>query len=160
MATPSDLTPLALFEGIAEPALDKLAGLATLQSFAQGDVIYTFDEVSTFFGVVVTGRIMIEREVTPDIIATTETLNPGDPFGLSSLIHGARHKGAAHCREDSEVLLFTGTEVMALLDEEPELGAKLLSRLYAVAVERLHVRTNQFIKLLGLNPELKAAMGD
>ena len=158
MATPSDFLQLPLFADIPESSLEKLSAIATLQSFAQGDVIYSFDEISIFFGVVVTGRIMIEREISSEIIATTNTLNPGDPFGLSALIKGARHKGAAHCREACEVLLFTGADLLALMDEEPIMGYVLIKRLYAESVDRLFVRTNQFIKLLGLNPELQAAM--
>lgn len=158
MATLSDLTGIDFFAGIPGASLEKLAALGTVQEFAKGDVVYNYDEPTTFFCVVLKGRIMFERNIAPGIIATIMTLNPGDLLGVSALIESQRHKGTAVCRDQSVILLLPGADVIRLMNEDPALGFMLMKKLYATLINRLHVRTEQFLKLLALNPELKEVM--
>ena len=159
MATLSDLTQLALFAGIPEASLEKAAAIAVVQEFAKGDVIYTYDEHPTYFCVVLKGRVMFERTMGDNVVATIMTLNSGDAFGLSALLEGERHKGTAVCREAVDILLIPGMDLAKLMEQDTLMGFTLMKRLYAVTVTRMNARTEQFLKLLGLNPELREVMG-
>lgn len=119
---------LALFDGVSEQQLDVLAAAASERDAPAGAVLVERDHPASGMFVLEEGRAVVElgeRQVE---------LGPGDVFGEIALV-GLRGARTARVRALTEArcLCFARADVERVLDEEPELRA----RLRALAESRL-----------------------
>ena len=153
-----DSIKIPLFADIADELLEKLAKLATLERYADGNVIYKRGENASMFYILKSGEVILEQELGDDVIATTNQLKAGTSFGLSSLTHDSKYKTTAVAKGACELLFISSEEMLSLMQEDTALGYSLLKPLYDLLLSSLDLRTAQFLQMLTQHPELKAAL--
>ena len=114
----------------------QLEALGTARSYAQGAYIFHESQPRRVFGVVQRGKIAIQKGLRghPKVLTV---LGAGDSYGEGSLLDDYPHSTSALVLEDAAVLEFKRDDVQALLDQQPDLHAKLVVGAAQIIASRL-----------------------
>ncbi len=124
------------FQTVPPEMLQQIVKLATLKSYARGDMIYDFDEAADNIYIVASGRVdhSLRGEVEGEIL--DKVMLPGDVFGWAAVLTGRSVRMArTTCLERSEVLRINGEALMALVKQSPVNGDVVMSR-FATMITR------------------------
>lgn len=123
--------------GLTDPQIEKLAALSQEQRFDEGDLIVKSGERSRDFYLLLSGSASVE--VGSDFCTVcVQVLRPGDAFGWSSLLPGQETLFQVRARERCAALRLEGAALIALCQEDSELGVTLLRRVLLTAAQRVH----------------------
>jgi adenylate cyclase len=120
------LRACALFAGVGEDTLLKLAPMAQEVSVHEGHQFIFQDQVERHFFVLVSGRALIYRT---DETGTEVELNvngPGEPLGELGYFAGGRRSASARALEDTELLQIDYADLSRCFELAPELAIQLL----------------------------------
>lgn len=141
-----------IFEGFDDEELARLAAISELTTVLAGDIIFVQGANSQELYVIASGEVDIVFETTPgrlspdnqpDIIAT---LRIGEAFGEVALLdRGTRSATARSGRMDSTLVVIPSDELLALCEEQPSLGFKLMRNLAEGLAHTLRTRTNDML---------------
>lgn len=122
-------------------------GVCEVCEYETGDFIFEQGEHSARFYIIVEGQVLLKRSVNiGDRIADwpLALLGKGRVMGWSSLLHGPRYLTAsAICQKPSRVIAADGAVLRSVLEENPVIGLKVMSRLAWMLGERLRQTYNK-----------------
>ncbi len=150
-----ELKRIALLEDFPDDLLNKLQPLGQLRLFSEKSVIFEQGQKAEFFYMLLMGKVLLEVELTKDIMISIESIKPGYSFGWSSLFRGDFYKASAICSEPCEVIAFPGDELLDLLDKDTHLGYWFMKEAMEILKNQLIRRTDQFLKTLRMHPEIQ-----
>lgn len=101
------------------------------------------------------GKILLERNIKPQVTLALGAVNPGMPFGWTSLKSKGLYSWNAVCDEDSVVFVFDVDDLRKLCDEDNVLGYSLLLNLMVNVKARLDFRTEQLLRVIRNHPHIK-----
>jgi signal transduction histidine kinase len=160
-ATIETLKRFDFFDGIPDSALEKIAYLAKEDKYTAGSTLFTEGVKATHFFLILDGKVSLEKLVqlgrtgTPRR-ATIGVVGPWRPVGWSSLVDPYIYTSSIVCLEETTVLTFPGKELRHLMDEMPEVGCQLISRVASIIRERLNNSTSTLTYFLSIvSHELK-----
>jgi len=137
-----DLRGSALFGGLDEESLGRLAGIARpVRVEAETSVFSQHDPAAAFY-LLAAGAVKVFKLFRDGRTATLRHVRPGETFGESVLFHDA-YPSSAETMEDSLLYRFDTREFRALLLAEPRLGVNLLG-----AMARLMLLLNNRVEEL------------
>ena len=117
------------FQTVPPEMLQQIVKLATLKSYARGDVIYDFDEEADDVYIVASGRVNHALRSEGDGSILEKVMSAGDVFGWAAVLTGARGRMArTTCLERAEVIQINGEALMALIKQSPTTGDVVMSR--------------------------------
>jgi len=105
-----------LFAGLADDALEAIAGIATERDVEAGTVLTHEGRQEGYFFVIASGTVRIERGGR-----TLNTLRDGDFFGEISLLDGGPRTADAVAESPCQLLVMTYQRFHQLLDAAPEI---------------------------------------
>ena len=105
------LKAVPLFQGMTEPALEAVAGLASEIRFEAGQELTVEGEPGDSFYVVVDGQLRVSRHGTP-----IRDLGPGDFLGEISLIDGRPRSATTVAIGPVDALVIKRSEFQELMD--------------------------------------------
>jgi CRP-like cAMP-binding protein len=105
------LKAVPLFQGMTEPALEAVAGLADEVRFEDGQELTVEGEPGDSFYVVVDGRLRVSRHGAP-----IRDLGPGDFLGEISLIDGRPRSATAVAVGPVDALVIERSKFQELMD--------------------------------------------
>ena len=111
MSVVDQLKAVPLFQGMTEPALEAVCGLATEVRFADGQAVTVEGEPGEAFYVVVDGQLRVSRHGK-----TIRDLGPGDFLGEISLIDGRPRTASAVAIGDVTALAIERPAFQELMD--------------------------------------------
>lgn len=117
--------------------LQKLASLATVVEFSQGEIIHRAGDLGQAIYVVETGQVNIEVEVEDQKPITVLTIGPGQVFGLSSLFPPQRKRGTARVVQPTRAVVIDSNKLRHLLESNPALERILMLRVAEIINERV-----------------------
>jgi len=124
------------FQTVPPEMLQQIVKLATLKSYARGDMIYDFDEAADNIYIVASGRVNHSLRGEGDGEILDKVMLPGDVFGWAAVLTGRSVRMArTTCLERSEVLRINGEALMALVKQSPVNGDVVMSR-FATMITR------------------------
>jgi len=100
------------------------------------------------------GKILLEQKISKDIIATVGTVDPGESFGLSVLLHGPRRLMSAICSETATIYVIHKDALLGLMDQDHSMGYLIMKRAARVLNTRLILRTEQFLRSMHTHPDI------
>jgi len=150
-----ELRNIHMLQDFPEEKLQKIAQLANLQVVNAETVLYREGENLSNLYMLLSGKIILEVDVSEDISVTLGVIKPRFTIGTSSLISKARCYATAFCVEPSEVISFDARELYNLLENDLELGFLFMQRIVHIYESRLANRTSQFLRALRNHPELQ-----
>ncbi len=118
--TGSELESVSLFSGLNAHELDVIAGLLTIESYANGLSIVREGEVGYVFYVIKKGRAEASHEGT-----LLRELGEGDFFGEIAIDGDGKRSTTVTARGDLEVWAMFGTTLGQLEREHPEIASAL-----------------------------------
>ena len=140
----------ALFEPVAESALERVAGSLRRRSFRRGEVIFHAGDPGDSLHVIASGSVKIALESPDGDEAILVTLGPGAFFGELAVVDEAPRSATATAVEPSQTLTLTRDALRRLMDEDPRLRDALFAGV-AGALRRLTLQLEElsFLDLRG-----------
>jgi CRP-like cAMP-binding protein len=146
-----DLEKWKFARDLGQPWLGRLAGLARLKEFPEGEVLFHEGEASPSFYVVLSGRVTLEIEHQNDEIIDIDTAGPGDMLGWSVVFGQPRMTATARTASRCQLAVFDSGRIVDLCDHDPSFGVAFLRQIGQVVSDRLNStrRCLAFARALG-----------
>lgn len=118
-----------LFRGLPEPAVHRLAALATRRSYDKGEIIFAQgDDGDALYGVA-SGRVRISATGSGGQEVFLNIMEPGDTFGEIAVMDGLPRTAAATALDQATLIVIKRQDFLRLLEREPQLAIHLLKLL-------------------------------
>ncbi|RLB75198.1 MAG: hypothetical protein DRH15_14450 [Deltaproteobacteria bacterium] len=156
MVSIEELKKIYLVHRLEDDELNRLRPLCSVRIFSEKAIIFEQGQVADHFYMLLKGKVLLEVELTEDIMISLGSIKPGYSFGWSSLFEGSRYTSSAICSEPSEVITLPATALLNLMEEDPVLGYKIMRGALDILRSRLTKRTDQFLKTLRMHPDIQA----
>ncbi|ESS73817.1 cyclic nucleotide-binding protein [Methyloglobulus morosus KoM1] len=125
------------FSGLSEETLKYLCEYSSEFAIKKGQILFQQGENADKFYVVRNGRIAIQMPAIIGPSLEIQTLGKDQVLGWSWLISPYKWNFQAMPEEDSELLMFDGTTILARCEKEPKFGYELLKKFAALMSVRL-----------------------
>lgn len=137
------LKNLDFFEELSEAMIERLALLAEVKTYPEGEFLNKKKKEANFFYILLEGEISLEVESLTGKTVRLETIAPGGALGFSSLIEMAskRYLSDARALTPVKILRFPSHDVSLLFFQDFELGYLIMKKIAWVAKQRLVNRT-------------------
>ncbi|EIC28154.1 MULTISPECIES: Crp/Fnr family transcriptional regulator [Methylomicrobium] len=136
-ATRDYLSAHEFFSGLGDEALEFLSKCSNVQAIKKGQILFRQGENADKFYVVRSGRITVQMPAILGPPLEIQTLGQGQVLGWSWLISPYKWTFQSRAEEDSEVLQFDGTAILARCEREPKFGYELLKKFAGLMSVRL-----------------------
>ena len=118
-----------LLGGLPEPALDKLALLATRRSYRAGTRIFAEGDPGDALLGLIAGQVRISASTPGGQEVFLNILEPGDSFGEIAVLDGHPRTASADALTNAELFVIRRGDFLALIGKEPQLALPLLQLL-------------------------------
>ena len=139
--------------GLSPHALGRLAESASVQAYANGDVVMREGDESHPFGIVAGGRVALRLLVPERGAVTILTVEPGDVVGWSALVPPYRATSTAVAVEATRLIQFEVPALRRALREDSALAATVYPRLLEAVARRLGATRHQLLDLYAQEAE-------
>lgn len=130
-----------LFKGIPDEALIKIAALAQVESHEAGAILFTEGSAARDVYIIEEGRVAMDLSLSPTPgvgkQTTVETLSNGQSCGWSAVGGTAVYSMTARCTEPVRVIAINGERLRSLLDENPDIGYRVMESMAKIISSRL-----------------------
>jgi CRP-like cAMP-binding protein len=131
------LSTHAFFSGLDDSFMKFLTSSAKEVQIKEGHVLFQQGKPADKFYLVRNGKISVQVPALMGPTLELQTLGEDQILGWSWLIPPYRWNFHARALEDSEVLEFDGSAILARCEEDPKFGYELFKRFAALMSERL-----------------------
>lgn len=115
------LRKISLFRRIAPSDRARIAEVAYLKRYAQGDVIFREGDPGDTFLTIVEGRVKVFKATPAGKEIILEIFGTGDPLGAVAVYENADLPASAIALESTECLAIAQRDFFALLEQHPAL---------------------------------------
>ena len=143
MSRHEDLRAIQLFAGFDDAEIDAFVDAADRRSVPEDHVFFGMGTLNSLLFIVVAGSVKIDRLGSAEDIPLA-TLGAGQTFGEMSFMDGSRTTATVTAVEPTNVLEITRETVDRLIDEKPNMAAKLW-RNFALDLKHRLTKTNDLI---------------
>ncbi|GAB4157593.1 MAG: hypothetical protein Fur0037_25470 [Planctomycetota bacterium] len=128
-----------LFKGMDMVVQARLFAIANRQLLPKGDYLFLLGDHADHLYVLVEGKVEICFPLSlggtvKDI--AVETIEPGDTLGVSALVKPYKFTLSARAAERSELASFPRTELLKVIEGNPEIGCVFMRRLTEILGKR------------------------
>jgi len=159
MVSMEDIKAIYLLADLTDQILEEMSSMTELRQFKEREVIYEEGDSAENFYMLKRGKILLEVEVSKQIIISLGSIKSGYSFGWSALIPGSKHTSYAVCTEPCEVLITPGKKFLDLLNKDHAMGFKFMDGVMKILKNRLDRRTGQFLKVMTKHPDIQKLLG-
>ncbi len=126
------ISQLDLFKDLKTAELTRIAAITQLLRVGEGETLTRREGTANTFYIIISGMFMISYQKERAL-----TLNrKGDFVGWSSIADPQRYTGTTTALTAGEVLAIAGSDMLALMDENPDLKDKVMARITAGSTPR------------------------
>lgn len=148
------LRKVSIFQGLTGSQLESIAELCVEETHSPGSLIIREGEAANALYIVREGRVSLEMGVRlwPEQRIrqmTVETLNPGQPLGLSALTASDVWTMSARAVDRCRLIAISGAQLLRLMDSDSTMGQEISRRLADVLAERLNRTRISLTEYLG-----------
>ena len=156
MVSIEELKKINLVHELDDHELQKLSALCSLRIFSEKATIFEQGQEADTFYMLLKGKVLLEVELTENIMISLGSVKPGYCFGWSSIFDGSKYTSSAICSEPSEVIAIPAGSMLESMEQDPVLGYKIMKGALDILRSRLTRRTDQFLKTLRMHPDIQA----
>ncbi|MSO20619.1 MAG: DUF1003 domain-containing protein [Acidobacteria bacterium] len=117
----------SLFAALEDDELAMISSLIDTRHFSKGQIIFTRGDVGDSLYIVRDGQVEVSSDSTEGTKIVFAEYPPGEVFGEISLLDGGPRTATAVATEDSDLLIFDRTDVLALVTKHPDAALDLLA---------------------------------
>jgi CRP/FNR family cyclic AMP-dependent transcriptional regulator len=143
---------LRFLRGVTEKHLDELAGIAILEEYEEGDVLFAEGEAVDCVYLVVNGEVALEISASGIRPQHVLTVGSGESIGWSALLGRRRRTATAKVTERTTVLRMRGEELIGLCNNNPRLGYEIMRQTGIALADRLNAMRLRFLGVYRLQP--------
>ena len=126
------------FSGLDAPQLGRVAALGQVLSFPQDTRIYTIGDAIDNFYVLADGMVRFTLGLGKRDTSAGDIIRRGDVFGWAPLVEGyARRIATAYCLTACTVVALDGGALVALMENDHDLGYAIMKRLAVLLTSEL-----------------------
>ncbi|KAA3641978.1 MAG: Crp/Fnr family transcriptional regulator [Chloroflexi bacterium] len=147
MISPEKLRRYPFFGFLTDKEFDKVATVAEQVEWETGEAIFGIGDDAKWLFFLEEGYIDLHYSVMDEIDNTLRKdfyigeINPGEPFGHSSMLGARIYTATAVATKPSTGMRIEAKKLLALVEEDSALGAKMMQQVARAIFERLdHVR--------------------
>ena len=133
----------ALFKGLPEEQLDKIAELTVEKSYGRGETIFFEGDEAMGFYIVAHGQVKVFKMNPLGKEHILHIFGPGEPIGEVPVFHGMPFPASCETLVKSQLLYFPRREFIGLIESNPSVALNML----AVLSMRLRQFANQIENL-------------
>ena len=137
MTTTDYLSNHAFFKGLDDDFIRFLSESATKIRIKAGESLFKQGTRADKFYLLRSGQVVVQVPALMEPTLDIQTLGEDQILGWSWLIAPYRWSFQARAVEDSELLEFDGTAILAHCEEDPKFGYELFKRFASLMSERL-----------------------
>jgi CRP-like cAMP-binding protein len=143
------IASVPIFEGLEHGQLEAIAGCGRNEHVASGRFLLREGDPAERFFLIRRGSVALEVQAPGRGAVTIETLQAGDPVGLSWLFAPYRWQLDARAVEPCELIGFDGVCLRGKCDADHDLGYELMRRFAENLVDRLQATRLQLLDVYG-----------
>lgn len=125
-----------LFKRLTNEELEKVAGLGRQEIYPEEFTIFSESAMTGDLYIVDAGKVAVEMKLSvyPGLVqqATVEVVLEGDAFGWSAVLGSPIYSFSAKSVEPVRLVAIDGERLHSLLDENPDMGYRVMSALVEV----------------------------
>lgn len=122
----AQLREQAIFGGLDERILDRLAAISELRSFVTGSRLYAQGDLNIPFCILVSGQMSFFRTAPDGTVTVVDVVHPSGYTGLQAVLTQMPVLTGVEAVAPSRAILIDGAGLRALLHHEPALATALL----------------------------------
>jgi len=149
------LRKIYLLENLTDEMLDKLRPLAEIREYQNMEVVFRERDKAIYLYMLFQGKILLEVQASETLLIALGAVKPGFSFGWSALLSDAHYTAHAICSEPSDVIMIPGKKFLALMEEDHHMGYRIMEGVVHILKRRLERRTDQFLKTLRHDPDIR-----
>lgn len=146
MATVNDLKEFKFFDGFTDVQLDKLAAIASFETYEAGVQMYKKGDPARSLFMCLAGKVVMimdnyigQNRVPMQV--TVDVITKGEPMGWSAVVEPYLYTLGALCIDQSRFIALDTARLRALMNDDAELGYKIMKASAKVIASRLtHTR--------------------
>jgi CRP/FNR family cyclic AMP-dependent transcriptional regulator len=146
------LANIRFLQGVTEKHLEDLAGIARLEEYDEGDVLFSEGEPVDDVYLVIDGEVALEVSSSGVCPQQLLMLAAGESIGWSALMHRTHRMATAKVTAPTRVFRIDGMRLLALCEEHPRFGYQIMRATVAALAVRLHALQLRFFDIYRLQP--------
>ncbi|MBT8345776.1 MAG: cyclic nucleotide-binding domain-containing protein [Desulfofustis sp.] len=154
MISRKDIKNIVIFKHLTDEMINKLLPEMELLRFTEGEMIFSSGERADMFYSLKRGKILLEQRVLNKVTISVGTVKPGYSFGWSALLGDQNFTLDTVCGEPCEVLRIKAETLFSMIEEDWEMGYRLMHRLLHMVRRRLDGRTELLLKIIMDHPDM------
>jgi len=155
MVSLEDLRRIYILGSLTDEMLEKMQSVCQLHLFGERDVIFREGQKAENFYMLLKGKLLLEVEVSETIMISLGAVKPGYSFGWSALLPESVYTSYAICVEPCEVVAVPGDKFLHILEEDHNIGYRVMKNVVEILKRRLDRRTGQFIETMKKHPDIQ-----
>ena len=137
------------FPFLSRQEANELCPFLEMKEWPSDSVIMQDGDVGDFMGFLVSGRLAVKRETSfSGKFILVAILEKGSMLGEIAVVEEAHRQATVVAIEPSVIFVLTRSMMDLLLQENPQLGIKILKRIVHVLSQRLKKASDRLAKLL------------
>ena len=149
-----DLQKIYWLEKLTDEMLQKISPHARPHHFNSKDVVFEENEAADYFYMLKKGKVLLEVELTREVIISLGAVKTGFSFGWSALLPESHYTSHARCVEPCEVYSIPGQTFLDIIEKDHAMGYIVMQGLVRILENRLKRRTGQFLKVIRQHPDI------
>lgn len=159
MTSAETLRQVDIFSGLHEQHLQQIAALSQKQSLPDGAWCFAAGAPATQLFILLQGRVQLSFDLSrfwdSEGYLIIETVEPNQVFGWSALVPPHEMTLSARCVGPCTVLTLPGEGLLALLEQDREMGYLVMRNLAKLIGSRLRVTRQKLILEMGTTAHLR-----
>jgi len=137
------LADTALFDGLDERHLQRLAAIGSEETFKRGEYVFRHEDPGHTFYLVLQGAVRISRQVPGMGEEALAVVRPGSSFGEMALIDDSPRSADVMAHEDCRLFVVTQQDLEDLLFVDRDLAHDFLWKMVRLLSGRLRETTDK-----------------
>lgn len=142
-----------LFDFLRPEQVDKISKSAELVKFKAGDTVYSRGAKADWFYIVVKGRVSLRLPGNKGVNLLISELTGGAMFGSCVSYSVGAYALESQCTEDTQLLKIRAEVLRKLMDDEPQLGYAIQSKISEIYFNR-YLETMRKLQAIVQNIEI------
>jgi CRP-like cAMP-binding protein len=151
--SPEILARLPAFRRVSPPDRLRIAGMSTIEAYADGQTIFDEGDPASSFINVISGRVKVFKRMSGGRSVILHLMTEGHPLGAVAAYEGIPYPASAVALDATTCLIIPRQEFFTLLQESPSLMRGVLSGLTGRMIEL----TDRLADLTGAHVETRFA---
>lgn len=129
--------------------LEEIANLSRLREYREADVIFRQGDPAQHIYLVVSGKVTLEICAAGSGCKQILTLGPDELLGWSAVLGQLSFTARARALEATQLVEIDVAQLLAMCDQDPQFGFKLMSQVALALAKRLSATRMQLLDVYG-----------